>query len=47
MKKRIIMFSFIFWWSIMFPVLNFTDNELVQIEQENVQFKSLFIEILH
>lgn len=47
MSKKFVLFSFIFWWSIMFPVLNFSDNELIQIQDQNVQFKSLLSEILH
>lgn len=47
MKKKTFMFSFVFWWAVMFPVLNFTESEITNIQQENIQFKSLFMEILH
>jgi len=46
MKKKIVMLSFVFWWTIMFPVLNFTENELINIQQENIQYKSFLMEIL-
>lgn len=47
MRKKIIMFSFVFWWAVMFPVLNFTENEIINLNNNNVQFKSLIVEILH
>lgn len=47
MRKKIILYSFIFWWAIMFPVLNFTEKELTNINQDNIEFKSYFLEILH
>lgn len=46
MKKKLILFSIIFWWSIMFPVLNFTEKELVFMQKDNIQIKSYLMEIL-
>lgn len=47
MRKKIIICSFVFWWAIMFPVLNFTEKEITNINNNNIQFKSLIVEILH
>lgn len=47
MRKKIIMYSFIFWWAVMFPVLNFTEKEIANLNCDNVQFKSFIAEILH
>ena len=46
MKKRIVLVSFVFWWAVMFPVLNFTENELINVKQNNIEIKSLIVEIL-
>lgn len=47
MRKKIILCSFVFWWAVMFPILNFTEKEIANLNQDNVQFKSYFLEILH
>ncbi len=47
MRKKILLISFVFWWAVMFPVLNFTENEIINLNNNNVQFKSLIVEILH
>ena len=47
MRKKIVLISFVFWWAIMFPVLNFTESEIINLNNNNVQFKSLIVEILH
>lgn len=47
MRKKIIVMSFVFWWAVMFPILNFTEGELINLDRNNVQFKSFLVEILH
>ena len=47
MRKKMITISFVFWWAVMFPVLNFTEKELVNLNNNDVQFKSFIIEMLH
>lgn len=47
MRKKFILFSFIFWWAVMFPILNFTEKELISLSNNKVEFKSFIAEILH
>lgn len=47
MRKKILTFSFVLWWAVMFPILNFTEEELLHINNNEIQFKSFIIEILH
>ncbi|MBO5143842.1 MAG: hypothetical protein J6C46_12785 [Clostridia bacterium] len=47
MRKNLIIYSFVFWWAIMFPILNFTETELININNNNIHFKSIITEILH
>lgn len=47
MKKKIITLSFVFWWAIMFPILNFSEVEIMNMENNNIEFKTLLCEILH
>lgn len=47
MKNKIILFSFVCWWAVMFPVLNFSEKEMLELNDKNVQFKSLIVEMLH
>lgn len=46
MRKKFFIFSFVFWWAVMFPVLNFTEYELINVKHKNIEFKSLIVEIL-
>ena len=46
MKKNLYIFSFIFWWAIMFPILNFAEQELIDIKNGDIQIKSFLTEIL-
>ena len=46
MKKKLILFSCVFWWAVMFPILNFTEKEIVEINHNNLEFKSFIAEIL-
>jgi len=46
MRKKIIILSFIFWWAVMFPVLNFTEIEITNLNNKNIEFKSFLCEIL-
>ena len=46
MRKKIIIMSFVFWWAVMFPILNFTEMEIINLNNNNVEFKSFICEIL-
>jgi len=47
MRKNLFLYSFVFWWAVMFPILNFTERELIQINDNTIEFKSFILEILH
>lgn len=47
MRKKIILYSFVCWWAVMFPILNFTEKELIDVKNNDIQFKSFIIEMLH
>lgn len=47
MRKKLILFSFVLWWAVMFPILNFTEKEIVDLKNNDIQIKSFIVEILH
>ncbi len=47
MRRKAFFCFFLFWWAVMFPVLNFSEQQLVSLQKENVQYKSFLMEILH
>lgn len=46
MRKKIIAMYFVFWWAVMFPILNFTEMEILNLNNKNIEFKSFICEIL-